>query len=131
MTLIAHDAFGGDYEDWRITVIPAITSNRRSRHPRSDVGGLYGPRWWTVATWRHVQGCRVVRLHLQLPGQRRPEPAKGQLKIELSYTDKGSNPLGSAFGIHGTVDRIDPVLESAICIGTNPPPGGNELIFLG
>jgi hypothetical protein len=58
-------------------------------------------------------------------------PPRGQLKIELSYTDKGSNPLGSAFGIHGTVDRIDPVLESAICIGTNPPPGGNELIFLG
>jgi len=26
---------------------------------------------------------------------------------------------------------IDPVLESAICIGQNPPPGGNELIFLG
>jgi hypothetical protein len=23
------------------------------------------------------------------------------------------------------------VLESAICIGQNPPPGGNELIFLG
>jgi hypothetical protein len=58
-------------------------------------------------------------------------PPRGQLKIELSYTDKGSNPLGSAFGIHGIVDRIDPVLESAICIGTNPPPGGNELIFLG
>jgi hypothetical protein len=26
---------------------------------------------------------------------------------------------------------VDPVLESAICIGQNPPPGGNELIFLG
>jgi hypothetical protein len=24
----------------------------------------------------------------------------------------------------------DPVVESKICIGTNPPPGGNELIFL-
>jgi hypothetical protein len=23
------------------------------------------------------------------------------------------------------------VLESAVCIGQNPPPGGNELIFLG
>jgi hypothetical protein len=58
-------------------------------------------------------------------------PPTGQLHIELSYDDKGSNPLGSSFGIHGTVDQIDPVLESAICIGKNPPPGGNELIFLG
>jgi hypothetical protein len=55
----------------------------------------------------------------------------GKLRIQLSYTDQGSNPLGSSFGIHGVVDQIDPVLESAICIGKNPPPGGNELIFLG
>jgi len=58
-------------------------------------------------------------------------PPTGQLRIELSYGDKGSNPIGSAFSIHGIVDTIDPVLESAICIGRNPPPGGNELIFLG
>jgi hypothetical protein len=58
-------------------------------------------------------------------------PPTGQLHILLSYNDKGSNPLGSSFGIHGIVDQIDPVLESAICIGKKPPPGGNELIFLG
>jgi hypothetical protein len=29
------------------------------------------------------------------------------------------------------VDTIDPIVESAICIGQNPPPGANELIFLG
>jgi hypothetical protein len=58
-------------------------------------------------------------------------PPTGRLHIELSYNDKGSNPLGSAFSIHGIVDQIDPVLESAICIGQNSPPGGNELIFLG
>ena len=58
-------------------------------------------------------------------------PPTGQLRIELSYTDHGSNPLGSSFSIHGTVDTIDSVTESAICIGQNPPPGGNELIFLG
>ena len=58
--------------------------------------------------------------------------AKGDLKIELSYNDKGSNPLGSSFGIHGIVDTIDPVLESEICIGQNPPPPPeNQLIFLG
>ena len=58
-------------------------------------------------------------------------PPTGQLRIELAYTDHGSNPIGSPFGIHGIVDTIDPVVESAICIGQNPPPGGNELIFLG
>jgi hypothetical protein len=57
--------------------------------------------------------------------------AKGDLKTELSYTDKGSNPIGSSFGIHGIVDTVDPVLKSAVCIGENPPPGRNELIFLG
>ena len=57
----------------------------------------------------------------------------GELKIELAYSDKGSNLfLGSPFGIHGTVDAIDPVLESAVCIGENPPPPPeNQLIFLG
>jgi hypothetical protein len=58
-------------------------------------------------------------------------PRTGQLRIQLSYTDHGSNPIGSSFSVHGIVDTIDPVLESAICIGQNPPPGGNELIFLG
>lgn len=58
-------------------------------------------------------------------------PPTGRLHIELSYGDKGSNPLGNAFSIHGIVDAVDPVLESAICIGRTPPPGGNELIFLG
>ena len=58
-------------------------------------------------------------------------PPTGKLRIQLDYTDHGTNPIGSSFGIHGIVDTIDPVLESSICIGKNPPPGGNELIFLG
>ena len=58
-------------------------------------------------------------------------PPTGQLRIQLSYTEHGNNPIGSPFSIHGTADTIDPVLESAICIGQNPPPGGNELIFVG
>lgn len=58
-------------------------------------------------------------------------PPTGRLRIQLSYTDHGENVLGSPFGIHGTVDTIDPMVESMICIGQNPPPGGNELIFLG
>jgi hypothetical protein len=42
--------------------------------------------------------------------------------------------LGAPFSIHGIVDTIKPGDEwivSAICIGQNPPPGDNELIFLG
>jgi hypothetical protein len=58
-------------------------------------------------------------------------PQTGQLHIQLAYTDKGSNPIGSSFGIHGTVDTIDPLDESMFCSGQEPPPGGNELIFLG
>jgi hypothetical protein len=59
-------------------------------------------------------------------------PPTGQLAIELAYSDQGTSALlGAPFGIHGIVDKIDPVLESAICIGQNPPPDGSTLIFLG
>jgi hypothetical protein len=58
-------------------------------------------------------------------------PPTGKLAIQLSYTDHGTSLIGSSFSIHGIVDKIDPVLESQICAGQNPPPGGNELIFLG
>ncbi len=59
-------------------------------------------------------------------------PPTGQLRIQLAYQDQGTSPyLGGPFGIHGVVDVIDPVMESAICSGQVPPPDGNELIFLG
>jgi hypothetical protein len=62
-------------------------------------------------------------------------PPTGQLRIQLAYTDHGSSLLlGAPFSIHGIVDKIDPVLESAVCIGQNPPPEPlppNALIFLG
>jgi hypothetical protein len=58
-------------------------------------------------------------------------PPTGQLRLQLTYTDHGSNPIGSPFSIQGTADKLDPVSESMFCIGQEPPPGGNELIFLG
>jgi hypothetical protein len=58
-------------------------------------------------------------------------PKPGRLRVQFSYHDQGSNPLGSSFGIQGIVDEIDPVLESMICIGDEPPPRGSELIFMG
>jgi hypothetical protein len=59
-------------------------------------------------------------------------PPTGKLAIELAYSDLGTSVLlGAPFSIHGIVDQIDPVVESAICIGQNPPPDGSTLIFLG
>jgi hypothetical protein len=58
-------------------------------------------------------------------------PPTGQLRLQLTYRDHGSNPIGSSFSIQGMADEIDPVLESMICIGQEPPIGGNTLIFLG
>jgi hypothetical protein len=59
-------------------------------------------------------------------------PPTGQLRIQLAYVEHGNYlVVGRPFSIHGVADVIDPVLESAICIGQNPPPGGSELIFLG
>jgi hypothetical protein len=58
-------------------------------------------------------------------------PPTGKLAIELAYSDQGTSALNAPFGIHGIVDKIDPVLESMICIGSNPPSPPNELIFLG
>ena len=58
-------------------------------------------------------------------------PPTGQLRIQLSYTDQGTNPAGGPFAVHGVADILDPVLESAVCIGQEPSPGGSELIFLG
>jgi hypothetical protein len=62
-------------------------------------------------------------------------PPTGKLSIQLDYGDRGTSLLlGAPFSIHGVVDTIEPGdewIESAICIGQNPPPGDNQLIFLG
>jgi hypothetical protein len=62
-------------------------------------------------------------------------PPTGKLSIELAYSDQGTNPIGSSFGIHGIVDTIDPPeLESLVCSGQTTPPvplPSNVLIFLG
>lgn len=56
----------------------------------------------------------------------------GRLQIELHYGDQGSNPLGRPFAIHGVADTLDPLLESMICIGQNPPDlDPSALVFLG
>jgi hypothetical protein len=58
-------------------------------------------------------------------------PPAGRLRLQLTYADHGANPLGEPFAILGEADVLDPVLESMICIGQEPPPGVNELIVLG
>ena len=96
---------------------------------------VHRTRRWTVAAQRPaVFWCGVVRIQFQLSAfvqSTSTNPPTGRLPIELAYTDHGTTPLGAGFSIHGTADTLDPVLESEICIGQNPPPGGNELIFLG
>ena len=84
-----------------------------------------------AASRPNVHGPGVVRLHLQLRGQGRHNPPTGQLRLQLTYRDHGSNPIGSSFSIQGTADTLDPVLESMICIGQEPPIDGNTLIFVG
>jgi hypothetical protein len=59
-------------------------------------------------------------------------PSPGKLQIQLDYTDHGISPLGSPFSVHGTVDsEIDPVVESAACIGQQPAKVPGQLTFLG
>ena len=64
-------------------------------------------------------------------------PPTGKLAIELAYSDRGTSTLGNEpllgapFSIHGIVDNIDPIIESMICIGQNPPTPPRELTFLG
>ena len=62
-------------------------------------------------------------------------PKPGRLRLELTYTDQGLNPVGASFGIHGIADAVDPVLESQICVGQEPqeeqPPVPGQLVFLG
>jgi hypothetical protein len=77
-----------------------------------------------------VQAVRLRRAAAD--GDASARVASAQLHIQLSYTDNGTSVLlGSPFSIQGTADEIDPVLESMICIGQSPPPGGSELILLG
>lgn len=61
------------------------------------------------------------------------DPPAGRLRLQLSYSEHGSYlVVGSPFSIHGIVDMVDPVLESMICVGQNPPePDPSVLIFLG
>jgi hypothetical protein len=64
-------------------------------------------------------------------------PTTGKLSIQLAYAERGtysyigSTVIGSSFSIHGIVDQLDPVVESAVCIGQNPPPVPGTLTFLG
>jgi hypothetical protein len=86
-----------------------------------DGEGFAGPATFSFSVSCERSSRSTTSLH----------PKAGRLRVQLTYRDHGSNPIGSSFGIHGIVDEIDPVLESMWCIGDEPPPGGNELIFMG
>jgi hypothetical protein len=98
----------------------------------TGVGGGYLPPGTSVGTGVVFTGQASFGFTVSCDDKGGVNPPTGQLRIELAYTDHGTSILlGAPFSIHGIVDKIDPVVESAICIGQDPPPGGNELIFLG
>jgi hypothetical protein len=98
----------------------------------TGVGGGYLPPGTSVGTGVVFTGQASFGFSFSCEDKGGVNPPTGQLRIELAYTDHGSSVLlGAPFSIHGIVDKIDPVVESAICIGQDPPPGVNELIFLG
>ena len=99
----------------------------------TGVGGGYLPPGASVGSGVVFTGQASFGFTFSCEDKGGVNPPTGQLRIELSYTDHGSSVLlGAPFSIHGIVDKIDPVLESAICIGRNPPPPPeNQLIFLG
>src|SRR5512133_2913861 len=95
-------------------------------------GGGYLPPDGTVFTGQAPFG---FTFSCEDKGDLNPPP--GKLAIELAYSDQGTSTtvnndtiLGAPFSIHGIVDSIDPVDESALCDGPNPPVDGT-LIFLG
>ena len=59
------------------------------------------------------------------------QPKSARLRIQLSYTEHGTNPLGGPFSIHGEADTLDPVLESAVCLSAEDEGVPGQLIFLG
>lgn len=103
-----------------VAVLTACTATGGGQLPPTD--GFTGPASFGVSFSCERSSRSTQSLN----------PPTGQLRTQLSYTEHGTwLPLGSPFTIHGIVDELDPILESAICIGENPPPGGNELIFSG
>ena len=98
----------------------------------TGVGGGYLPPGTSVGTGVVFTGQASFGFSFSCEDKGGVNPPTGQLRIELAYTDHGTSVLlGAPFSIHGIVDKIDPVVESAICIGQDPPPGVNELIFVG
>ena len=96
-----------------------------------DALGVYRARWWTAATGRRPSSTvrRPSGSASAVNGRRR---APARTRRPVGCTSSSPTPTMARtlsvpwFSIHGTVDTLDPVLESAICIGQNPPPGGND-----
>jgi hypothetical protein len=96
-------------------------------------GGGYLPPGASVGTGVMFTGQAAFGFTFSCEDKGGLNPPAGKLAIELAYNDKGTSQpvlLGGPFGIHGIVDRIDPVLESLHCAGQEPAPGG-KLTFLG
>ena len=98
----------------------------------TGVGGGYLPPSASVGSGFVFTGQASFGFTFSCEDKGGINPPTGKLAIQLAYTDHGTSPIGAPFSIHGIVDKIDPQLESALCIGQNPPPPpAGQLIFLG
>jgi hypothetical protein len=99
----------------------------------TGVGGGYLPPGASVDSGVVFSGPASFGFTFSCEDKGGINPPPGKLAIELAYTDHGTSVLlGAPFSIHGIVDTVDPQLESALCIGQNPPPPpAGQLIFLG
>src|SRR5215203_5530017 len=85
-----------------VAVLTACTATGGGQLPPTE--GFTGPASFGL-TFSCERASRSTNLN----------PPTGQLRTQLSYTEHGTwLPDGAPFTIHGIVDEIDPILESAI-----------------
>ena len=124
--------FGGHHEHQPLSAVATIAVTGGCRHPGCRADGVHGPGRRTTAGQHWVHGTRLVRLQLQLRGQGRPESARPVNSVSSSPTPTtAATPSARRSRSTGPSTRSIRWTESMFCIGQNPPPGGNELIFLG
>jgi hypothetical protein len=104
----APDGLEEAHEHRPTSIAHAILITRRNRRSGSGLtactgrGGGYLPPDGDAFT-----GPASFGFHFNCEDKGGINPPIGQLRIQLSYTDHGTNPLGDSFGIHGIVDKID------------------------
>ena len=118
-------------------------SDAKSRRSCWSPPGCWWRRWWAApdaagVTWRRSPRSSPARLRsgsASAASVRRTASAPTRRPVGCGSSCPTPTMARIRWVLRSpsteTSDRIDPVLESTICIGQNPPPTPNELIFLG